>query len=58
MVRQKRPGIAGGFRLWEEASQGFKKILPALGISEDLSALDPPVDDMVQNTGSVKAGCS
>jgi hypothetical protein len=52
---QKRPGIAGGFRLREKIFQALEEILPVLDISEDLSTLDPPGHDMVENTGSIKA---
>lgn len=55
VVWQKRPGVAAGFRLRKKISQALEKILSVLGISEDLSALDPPDHDMVKNTGSIKA---
>src|SRR5512139_542104 len=55
VVWQECPGIAGGFRLQKKISQTLEKILSVLGISEDLSALDPPDHDMVKNTGSIKA---
>jgi hypothetical protein len=38
---EERPGIAAGFRLQKKISQALEKILPVLGISEDLSTLDP-----------------
>jgi hypothetical protein len=56
VIWQECPGIAGGFRLQKKISQTLEKILSVLGISEDLSALDPPDHDMVKNTGSIKAG--
>jgi hypothetical protein len=55
MIWEKRPGIASRLCSQQKPTQPFKEILPIAVIPEDLSAFNPPDDDMVKNSRSVQA---
>jgi len=55
MIWQKCPGIAGRLGFQQNSPQPFKKILTISIVPEDVSTLNTPDNDVVQNSESVKA---
>jgi hypothetical protein len=55
MIWEKGPGIASGLCFQQKFSQSFLKILPVPIIPKDLSAFNPPDDNMVKNSWSIQA---
>jgi hypothetical protein len=55
MIRQKCPGKASRLGLQQKLSQPFEKILPVTIVPKDLSALNPPDDNMMKNSRSIQA---
>jgi hypothetical protein len=48
MVRNQRPGQAGGVGFLQKFSRAFEELVPVIVVSKDQSALNPPNDDVVQ----------
>ena len=56
MIGDERPSKAKSFRLSDNITQPFNKIIPVLIIGKYTSALDSANNDMMQGTGSIDAG--
>ena len=55
MILKKGPSIASRLCFLQKVSQPLKKILPITIIPKDLSALNTPDDNMMNNSRSVQA---
>ena len=56
VVRQQGPGVTSGLSCTQDRLQPLDEILPVGILSENLAALDPSANDMVQSTRGINAG--
>ena len=56
VIGYQRPTNGKGFRLGDDITQTFDKIIPVLIIGKDTTVLDTANDDMMQGAGSINSG--
>ena len=53
VIRDEHPCVTGGFRFRKEIQKALQEILPVPVVHENLSTLDTPDHNVVQDTGRV-----